>query len=281
MKKKLVSVILPVYNGEKYLEQSIRSILDQTYKDIELIIVNDCSTDSSLSIAQKLAKVDNRIKIVINSTNLKLPKSLNVGFLHANGEYYTWTSDDNFYDITAIEKMVDYLEKNQDISLVCCNFLIVNEITNNEKVCKLDVSPIEMIKGNCIGACFLYKKEVADKVGEYNPNEFLVEDYDYWLRFMLIGNVAHIPEILYTYRVHQASLTEARMPEILDKTFKLQKKYLPLYKKKWKNLKFEKAINKNKRKLTMLQRIFSIKNENDRKVIRLFGINIKLKRNKK
>lgn len=88
-KSKLVSVILPVYNGEKYLEQSIRSVLDQTYENLELIIVDDASTDNSLYIAQNLAREDSRIRIITNSENLKLPKSLNKGFEDANGEYYT------------------------------------------------------------------------------------------------------------------------------------------------------------------------------------------------
>lgn len=86
-KRKLVSVLLPVYNGERYLEQSIRSVLEQTYENLELIIVNDASTDNSLYIAQNLAKDDSRIRIITNPENLKLPKSLNKGFENANGLY--------------------------------------------------------------------------------------------------------------------------------------------------------------------------------------------------
>lgn len=133
-----------------------------------------------------------------------------------------------------------------------------------------------MICASCVGSCFLYRKDIADKIGKYNPEEFLVEDYDYWLRMMLEGNISHISEVLYTYRIHESSLTGTRMTEIMNKTSKLIEKYLPLYEEKWKDLKFKNV--KTKKKLTMLQRIFSIKNEENIKVIRLFGIKIKLKR---
>lgn len=275
-KSKLISVVLPVHNGEKYLEQSIRSVLDQTYENLELIIVNDASTDNSLYIAQKLARDDSRVRIITNSENLKLPKSLNKGFESANGEYYTWTSDDNYYNATAIEEMVNYLEENRDTSMVCCDFIKMDEITNKEEICKLNVSPEEMICANCVGPCFLYRKDITNKIGKYNPEKFLVEDYDYWLRMMLEGNISHISEVLYTYRIHESSLTGTRMTEIMNKTSKLIEKYLPLYKEKWKDLKFKNV--KTKKKLTIMQRIFSIKNEENRKVIRLFGIKIKLKR---
>src|SRR5574344_1693507 len=115
----LVSIVLPVYNGEKYLAQSIESVLNQTYENIELIIVNDCSTDNSRDIAQKYANKNSGIKIIDNTENKKLPASLNIGFEAANGEYYTWTSDDNYYEPTAIEKMVQYLKTKPTDGMVC------------------------------------------------------------------------------------------------------------------------------------------------------------------
>lgn len=97
-----VSIILPVYNGERYLEQSIRSVLNQTYTDLELVIVNDCSTDYTETIIMKFVNEDKRVKYIRNDENMKLPGSLNVGFSHATGEYYTWTSDDNMYQEQAV-----------------------------------------------------------------------------------------------------------------------------------------------------------------------------------
>jgi glycosyltransferase involved in cell wall biosynthesis len=83
----MISVIMPVYNGEKYLRQSIESVIQQTYKDWELIIVNDCSIDNSRNIMQSYADTDSRIRIVDNGSNLKLPMSLNAGFRQAKVSY--------------------------------------------------------------------------------------------------------------------------------------------------------------------------------------------------
>lgn len=81
----LVSIVLPVYNGEKYLASAIESILAQSYRNWELILVNDCSTDRSLEIMENYAGKDARIRVVQNAENLKLPRSLNAGFAEAKG----------------------------------------------------------------------------------------------------------------------------------------------------------------------------------------------------
>ena len=86
-----------MYNGEQYLTQAIGSCLQQTYKNIELIIVNDCSTDATLSIAKSFADNDSRVKVITNEINKRLPASLNIGHNIAKGEFLTWTSDDNLY----------------------------------------------------------------------------------------------------------------------------------------------------------------------------------------
>ena len=272
MQDKLVSIVLPVYNGEKYLRQAIKSVLNQTYKNLELIIVNDNSTDSSLDIVKEFERIDSRVKVISNPSNLKLPTSLNIGFKNANGEYYTWTSDDNYYKNNAIEEMVNYLESNQDKVMVCSNFSKIYDSNKEKELINLDVSPQSMINGNCIGACFLYRKIAADKIGEYNPEKFLVEDYDYWLRMMLFGDIGHINEDLYTYRCHPESLTGTRIAEILHKTDCIIKEYSLQYKKKFKNT----TINGDK--LKMLEQIFSIRNENNHKIIRILGIKIKLRK---
>ena len=104
-----VSIVLPTYNGEKYIKESIESILSQTLTDWELIIVNDCSKDTTASIISEYASEDDRIKIITNEQNQKLPESLNIGFRQACGEYLTWTSDDNMYKPQALKTMRNVL----------------------------------------------------------------------------------------------------------------------------------------------------------------------------
>lgn len=119
---KLVSIVLPTFNGEEFLAQSIESVLKQSYKNLELIIVNDCSTDSTPRIIEEFAKKDSRIKIIHNTINQKLPRSLNIGFNAASGEYWTWTSDDNYYLENAIEEWWLTLRK---IQIKCLSAQII------------------------------------------------------------------------------------------------------------------------------------------------------------
>lgn len=162
METNKISVILPVYNGEKYVSNAIESILNQTYHNIELIIINDCSADNTLQIIEDYAKKDDRIKIYFNDFNQKLPKSLNIGFSKASGDYWTWTLDDNTYHTDALEKMAEVLDNNSRIALVYADFTIsdmegkvIREMEEGE--------PEEIRFKDNIGACFLYRKSLAEK----------------------------------------------------------------------------------------------------------------------
>ncbi len=215
---KLVSIVLPTYNGESFLRQSIESCLNQTYKNIELIIVNDCSTDKTEEIV--LSFNDSRIIYHKNVSNQKLPRSLNIGYEIANGDYLTWTSDDNYYHEEAIEKLANHLEKNQ-IDLAYASYWTIdaeNNITGERSAGEAK----NILLDNVVKACFLYKKEVLEKVGEYNPDLFLVEDYDFWIRIVLNNfKIKDINEKLYFYRFHDGSLTETRRQQISEALYQL------------------------------------------------------------
>ena len=221
---KKVSVVLPVYNGETYLKSAINSVINQKYTNWELIIVDDCSTDNTCQIIEMFAKQDGRIKLLKNDTNLKLPKSLNRGFSIATGEYWTWTSDDNLYNSDAIEKMVEYLEREQDCIAVYGGFDYIDpvgRIIGSFEVMKSDLMPIT----NVMGACFLYRADSAKEIGTYDPEMFLVEDYDYWMRMYLKGKIGSINQKLYKYRLHEKSLSSTQKEKIRVQELKLREKY--------------------------------------------------------
>ncbi len=210
---KLVSIVLPVYNGQKYLAQSIESVLAQTYKNWELLILDDCSTDATSIIAQKYIKRDKRIKYFHNEHNLRLPRNLNKGFKLAQGDFLTWTSDDNLYKISAIEKMVRTLSYN-NIDFVFASYQIIDEYGKKlEDIIVSEDSKDGIIGGNPVGACFMYSRRVYEYVGEYDPDLTLVEDFDYWQRIMSHFKTAVLPEVLYGYRRHSGALTST-----MDKT---------------------------------------------------------------
>lgn len=215
---------MPVYNGEKYLKQSIESVIQQTYKDWELIIVNDCSTDNSRNIMQSYADTDSRIRIVDNGSNLKLPRSLNAGFREARGKYLTWTSDDNMYRSDALEELLYYLECNPEIGLVYSDMDVVDDSLNFLREQCLGMNML--CYGDCVGASFMYRKEVIDKVGEYDPDMFLVEDYEYWIRISEKFKIGHLNKNLYIYRKHENSLTGTRKKDINRQLYRLRIKHI-------------------------------------------------------
>ncbi len=219
-----ISIVMPVYNGEKYLKEAIDSIVNQKYQDWELILVNDCSTDNSKSIMEMYAANDKRIQVINNEINQKLPNSLNIGFDNAKGDYYTWTSDDNRYKPQALYEMISYLENNSMVDLVYCDMDYIDESGSKIGTVSRDIE--EIYYNNCIGACFMYRSEAAKKVGKYAAEMFLVEDYEYWLRFAKNYNLTHLPVCLYEYRQHALSLTETKSEKINRQLYKLRRREL-------------------------------------------------------
>ncbi|PKM79101.1 MAG: glycosyltransferase family 2 protein, partial [Firmicutes bacterium HGW-Firmicutes-13] len=112
----LVTVLMSVYNGEKYLNKAIESILDQTFADYEFLIIDDGSTDNSLEIIN--LHHDPRIRLIINPENYGLTKTLNIGICLAQGYLIARADADDFFEPTRLEKQIDFLQKHQDVDVV-------------------------------------------------------------------------------------------------------------------------------------------------------------------
>lgn len=210
MKMPKVSIVLPTYNGEKYIRESIDSVINQTFTDWELIIVNDCSTDNTQNIIDSYVEMDGRISTIKNDINQKLPESLNIGFRKALGEYLTWTSDDNCYLQNAIESMVHYLDENENYQMVCARMDFVDK-NGNFLYKHVEYSDEVMFYNDCVGACFMYRKLVPQEIGEYDIHRFCIEDYEYWMRVLKhFGTIGFINSTLYRYRNHEESLTRTK-----------------------------------------------------------------------
>lgn len=214
----LVSIVLPVYNGEKYLASAIDSIIAQSYKNWELIIVNDCSTDSSAEIMEQYVKKDERIRVIHNKENLNQPSSLNVGFSQAKGVYYTWTSDDNLLKPEMLDTLVDAMKKDSSLALVYSNYTGIDEAGMEMGLCEVG-EPEGLFSGDSVGASFLYRAQIAKQIGEYDASLFMSADYDYWIRIFIEAPIKKIPMNLYYYRRHGGSLTETKKDCIQQQTF--------------------------------------------------------------
>jgi len=215
MSQPLVSIVLPTYKRAHLLAQAMQSVLDQTYANLELIIVDDNSPDNTAEVVS--AFNDPRIQYVKNDPNLKLPRALNRGFSLARGDYLTWTSDDNLLAPTAIEKMVARLGKG-DCDFVYADYWLFSEQDANGLPMDIhhDKLPdrLQLEKGNHIGACFMYTRKLYEQVGDYDPELFLVEDYDYFIRAARAFQFCHISEPLYFFRRDDDTLYLSRFAEV-------------------------------------------------------------------
>lgn len=228
MSTPLISIVLPTYNGSRYIRQSIESCLAQSFQNFELIIVNDCSTDNTLEIVREYAKADERIVVINNVFNKKLPLSLNTGFEKARGTYYSWTSDDNFYAKDALATMIKVFEQDNTIDLVYADYTLIDEngkITGTRTFGDINKSFSKWL--GC-GACFLYKKMLHLQNNGYRPEAFLIEDYDFFVRAFTQNKFYYLPNTeLYFYREHSASLTSTQNTFINDVSKMFLEKNLP------------------------------------------------------
>ena len=231
----LVSVVLPVFNGAALVEEAIESVLSQEYEPLELIIVDDGSTDATPQIVDDWAAKDSRIRVV-HQENQQLPRALSNGFRLARGEFLTWTSDDNRLKAGFLEKMVSCLRRRPDLDMVYANQDIIGDDGNflhgsewfsgyqgppgsphvylPENTGELNTWP-----NNYVGAAFMYRDRVLDLLGDFSPHRFTIEDYDYWMRvndFLRLGHV-DFDDRVYDYRFHGKSLTsKEEQLQILD-----------------------------------------------------------------
>ena len=222
----LISIVLPTYNGSRFLAGSVDSVRRQTYPHWELLIQDDCSTDGTPELITRLAASDPRIKPARNSSNLRLPLSLNAGFARASGTFLTWTSDDNEYRPEALEAMLDVLVSDPAAGLVYCDMTYTDDEGRPQELWTAP-GPGEIGVVNPVGGCFLYRRAVRDAVGDYDDRWRLVEDWEYWVRIACRFPLRVLHRDLYLYRRHAASLTATRMAEIWRMRMEMLAVWLP------------------------------------------------------
>ena len=152
MDKEKVSIIVPMYNAEKFIGKTIESVLSQTYENWEMLIMNDVSTDNSLAVVNEFAKKDDRIKVVNTEKNMGVVKGRNHLIDLANGKYIAFLDADDYWHSQKLEKQIQFMkEKNAGIS--CTEYTRVKENGEklNEVVIKPEISYTDMLKNNYLG----------------------------------------------------------------------------------------------------------------------------------
>lgn len=202
-----VSVVLPTYNQAEYLPRALDAVFNQTWKDYELIVVNDGSTDKTSQILKEYQK-QNKFT-VIDKENKKLPEALNTGFHRAKGDYLTWTSSDNVMLPDMLKVLVHNLDSYPEVGLVYADWEYIDEHDNViAAVETYEYDRLLLLRANFVYACFMYRRACQEKVGLYDPEYIYAEDYEYWIRISRFFNMMRVPRILYRYRVHSTSLSK-------------------------------------------------------------------------
>lgn len=217
MKKSKVSVCIPTYNGEAYIKKTLESILNQTYINVEIIIVDDGSVDKTLEIISTYN--DSRIRIIKNEKNLGMVNNWNKCFEYVTGEYILFLFQDDIISKDAIEKKVDILDKNKDVTMVFSATSIIDE-NDNVKLKRRSFKKDIIIDGkkvirksfrkkNIFGepSNIMYRKNICDKIGEFNTNLTYTPDWEYSLRILKYGKMAYIDEVLTYFRISKTSMT--------------------------------------------------------------------------
>lgn len=224
MSAPIISVIMPVYNGEKYLREAIDSILNQSYYKFEFIIINDGSTDQTLNI---LHSYDDPRILLINQNNQGVIASLNSGVSQSRGKYIARMDSDDISFPERLEKQFYFLENHPDYHIVGTTFLIIDEKGSVQGINPVLLRDQDLRREILIETIFghgtvMMKKEIVQKLGLYRRDVIHVEDYDLWVRFSKVGKVANLQEVLYLWRDHTQSISRLHSITQLHNAQKVQ-----------------------------------------------------------
>lgn len=212
----LVSVLMTAYNAEKYIGLAIQSILDQTYKNFEFIIIEDCSKDNTGEIIQEYAKKDKRIVAVKNEVNLNAGGSSNKGLKLCKGKYIVRMDADDWSFPYRIEKQVNFMEENTKVvasggAMVICDEDL-REITEREyPKTHTEIEKLILRFDPVPHPASIWRKDAIDKTNGYPPKLGMSEDYALTLDIAQHGELANIDDTLIKYRVHKKSASNAKM----------------------------------------------------------------------
>lgn len=206
-----VTVLMPVYNGEKYLRQAIDSILEQTFLDFEFLILNDGSTDRTMEIVESYN--DSRIRMVHNEKNMKLIFTLNKGINLARGKYIARMDCDDISLPERLTKQVAFMDEHPEVGILGGSIYIIDG--NGKRKYKVQYPTKHHVF--CWGLCFycpvahptvMMRKEVIVSVGGYNNDMVHAEDYDLWYRLNRRTNFANLKDVLLYLRKHENCVSE-------------------------------------------------------------------------
>lgn len=254
-----VSIILPVFNGSVHLNLAIKSLLSQTLKNFELIIIDDHSTDNSLKIIKKFT--DKRIKLIVNSANLGLAASLNKAILISNADFIARMDQDDISYPNRIKMQLTFMKKNkidllgtwyQDINTQGKVVKTLRRLTSNQ-----DLKKALLINTYFCHGSIMFTKKSWKKTNGYNTQYNYAEDYDFISKVSQLdgSNIENLPKILYYHRVNPKGMSLSKQKLQHSMSNKISKRNLSQWQqfysfqysqvKHSEGIKFQKQVSKN------------------------------------
>lgn len=225
-----ISVIMSVYNGEAYLAEAIESVRNQTFQNWELIIINDCSTDSTGEILAGFAAKDERIKVHPNEVNLKLPASLNKAISLTRGKYIARMDADDICLPERLEKQYRFMEAHTDVALSSCRYMTVKNgvYASGGAGGRCDHQALQamlLVSNPILHPGVIAKAEVMKQFG-YDTTLTCTEDLELWTRLVMENQKVQIlPECLMIYRLHDKQITSTTLERQRTEALRIQNKY--------------------------------------------------------
>lgn len=220
--KPLVSVILPVHNGEKFLLQALLSVQNQTYENWELIIINDGSTDNTGKIIDAFLLTESRVRVLTRQKS-GIVKSLNFGIANANGELIARIDSDDIWLQGKLQYQIDHFEKNKNLYLFGASVILIDEIGqplsiqkgfNNRKYFSHNEIKRSLLRNNLFcHSSVMFRKELINEIGLYNENFRNSEDYEFWIRAASKVECEITDKIFVHYRIWPQTVSQKRREE--------------------------------------------------------------------
>ncbi len=219
----LVSVIIPVYNSEKYVDEAIHSILNQTYQNIEIIVIDDGSTDESKKVVKRIQS--SKIIYVENEQNIGVSATRNKGFELANGKYIALMDADDISVPNRLERQVEFLENNSKYGVVSSyyeqftNYPFYTKKRIKKTPLDTEIIHVSLLFTNVVcGAASMIRTETLKKNNiKFDTSLQMAEDFDLWKRLSFVARIANLDEVLYKYRIHKNNSMKKMV--ILDRDF--------------------------------------------------------------